>query len=888
MIIAHPLRLFLLIILTLIMISCSSGGGSGGGPSEPAPTKYTVIFNDFDNISPALNPVTAVANAVIILPTPVKSDYDFDGWYDGISRVGGSGGSYTVTNNITLTAKWTPHAVPPTQCTAMFYDGTNIISELTITVGCGTQIALPTRNKTGHILEGWYSGIIRIGSPSEIYNLTNDVTLTVKWEPIQYEITFYDNANIIESLTKTVDYGAEIDLPIMSETNYLFEGWQINGIGSVHNDKYIITGNVAFHAKWTIKQYKVTFYDDDNIIETREVDYGTSITLPKPDKNEYIFDGWLLNNTGNTKNDEYSVTSDVNFYAKWTIKQYKVTFYDDDNIVETREVDYKTSITLPKPVKDGYVFDGWLLNNTGKAMHGAYIITSDANLYSKWSKEVWVEISTPVQLNAINDNLSGNYRLVADIDLSSFKATVAPSVEGEWDMIGHSPFMDGYLAFQGKFDGNGYKIKNLKISDSIGNHHGLFAHLEGATITNLFLENVYIVSTSIYSGRAKYVGAIAGKIDNSSITNCNITGSVDGSVGSTYKEPPVSIYTGSIGGMIRNSTITNCYSTASVRGKLWLYSHNVNTGSPHVGGLVGYMSGGTITNSHNTGNISVVGISSSGSSYTGGIVGLLTSGGIIINCSNTGQINANVQLHTGSSLIVAFPSSGGITGYLGDNCAVINSYNSGNVTTTVDASSAAVCYSSSGGISGYVTSGRIMNSYSTGDISVNSSGASSGYGSRYTSYAGGIVGHLLEPSEITNNYSIGVITATNADTSYAGGLVGNTTAYASKVNNNAAINSMIKTEYSGKSYSGRIIVNNTTSIYNNFALSSMSASGIAFVTDVNSYGVDKTEDQLKTYSTYSSAVNGNGLGGLGWKFGEDDDSPWKWVEGSYPKLYWQQ
>jgi hypothetical protein len=47
--------------------------------------------------------------------------------------------------------------------------------------------------------------------------------------------------------------------------------------------------------------------------------------------------------------------------------------------------------------------------------------------------------------------------------------------------------------------------------------------------------------------------------------------------------------------------------------------------------------------------------------------------------------------------------------------------------------------------------------------------------------------------------------------------------------------------------------------------------------------------QLQTRATYESAINGDGLGGLDWQFGNDSVHPWKMPEGGgYPILYWQE
>ena len=80
-------------------------------------------------------------------------------------------------------------------------------------------------------------------------------------------------------------------------------------------------------------------------------------------------------------------------------------------------------------------------------------------------------------------------------------------------------------------------------------------------------------------------------------------------------------------------------------------------------------------------------------------------------------------------------------------------------------------------------------------------------------------------------------------------------------------------------------INNVVTISNNFALIGMTVTGDTSMADS---GVDKTDDDFKDQSTYSAAVNGDGLGGLGWRFGNDDANPWKMpAGGGYPILYWQ-
>jgi hypothetical protein len=257
---------------------------------------------------------------------------------------------------------------------------------------------------------------------------------------------------------------------------------------------------------------------------------------------------------------------------------------------------------------------------------------------------------------------------------------------------------------------------------------------------------------------------------------------------------------------------------------------------------------------------------SSFSSSSGGIVGYVYSATIvtIINCYNIGNVSS-------------FRYSGGIVGDARGIVTIMNCYNTGNISSSV-----------SGGIAGYGDSITIRNCYNTGNISS-------------TSRSGGIVGSIGTNDEvmITNCYNIGDIFSYNSDSSYSGGIVG--VAYWSSsslyltISNNAAINAVIEVDASSTfKFLGRIIgrlSGSNLTVNNNFALNTMIAVGGSFNTsDTASHGTSKTDAQLRTRSTYENAIIGNGLGGLGWLFGNDDEHPWKMPSGGtgYPILYWQE
>ena len=89
------------------------------------------------------------------------------------------------------------------------------------------------------------------------------------------------------------------------------------------------------------------------------------------------------------------------------------------------------------------------------------------------------------------------------------------------DSSGFSPIGNNSTQFTGSYDGDGYTINGLTIADSSTNHIGLFGYTNGATIQDLGVTNVNI--TGQY-----YVGALVGRNEGSTISNCYSTGSVAG------------------------------------------------------------------------------------------------------------------------------------------------------------------------------------------------------------------------------------------------------------------------------------------------------------------------------------------------------------------------
>ncbi|MGB2808298.1 MAG: GLUG motif-containing protein [Sedimentisphaerales bacterium] len=242
------------------------------------------------------------------------------------------------------------------------------------------------------------------------------------------------------------------------------------------------------------------------------------------------------------------------------------------------------------------------------------------------------------QMNAIGADANDwdkHFKLMADIDLSSYTGTSFNIIGTSWDN-----------AFTGVFDGNGHTISNFTYISTGKSYIGVFGYVRG---DNAEIKDLGLIDPNVDAGTHGRVGSLVGGLREATITNCYAE---RGSVSGTGWD------VGGLVGFNDESTISNCYSTASV------------SGDDYVGGLVGTNEGGTITNCYASGSVS-------GDDYVGGLVGFNhgfcspggCSGGMISNCYATSSVSG-------------YCGVGGLVGWNG--ARITNCYSTGSVTGTTD------------------------------------------------------------------------------------------------------------------------------------------------------------------------------------------------------------
>src|SRR5690606_6690755 len=137
-------------------------------------------------------------------------------------------------------------------------------------------------------------------------------------------------------------------------------GWDTaedgTGIRYQADDTFTLGGDdVTLYAQWDANSYTVKFISNGGSdVEDVTADYDTKITAPgTPEREGYTFAGWCkeaeLTNAWDFDADTVPVNG-ITLYAKWTINQYKVTYYDNDSesgsVPEAVYHDYNTSVTV--------------------------------------------------------------------------------------------------------------------------------------------------------------------------------------------------------------------------------------------------------------------------------------------------------------------------------------------------------------------------------------------------------------------------------------------------------------------------------------------------------------------------------------------------------------
>lgn len=257
------------------------------------------------------------------------------------------------------------------------------------------------------------------------------------------EATF-DPGNGESIFTQTIDRGEKFTKPAEPpKENHTFAGWY-NGDEKEKFDFDADTTNTPnvlnLVAKWDINKYTVKFVSDYGSFADQTIEHGKPIDTGKltiPQVEGFTFDGWYTDKAHETKFDfNTQITSDTKVYAKWTAKDYEVSFITEHGKTPTSQnVPYNETADDPgKLTAEGYTFIGWYTDNIhyNTKFDFSTPITGDTKVYAKWEKNApntyalnvsgafvyvdGVDVTAPAGDTTLQLEKDASVRLVADPD----------------------------------------------------------------------------------------------------------------------------------------------------------------------------------------------------------------------------------------------------------------------------------------------------------------------------------------------------------------------------------------------------------------------------------------------------------------------------------------
>ncbi len=232
-------------------------------------------------------------------------------------------------------------------------------------------------------------------------------------------------------------------------------------------------------------------------------------------------------------------------------------------------------------------------------------------------------------------------------------------------------------AFKGSYDGQCHTISNLSPTPADSGAAGMFAYTSGASVKDLVIDGYtnngtkgeqgviagHPVNTT-FSGikvdaTVDFVkcacGGIVGYMEGGSITDCHVSGFLHNEDSDSFKGVSGVTCQGGIAGYVNKTAISEC-----------TFSGNVTGNAEQLGGIVGQMEGGSVSDCWVLEGSTITG----DNYYVGGIAGEIIGSGSITRC----EVQAHViSWYPGAAGIVGWVQSGDISDCVVGSHALVRS-----------------------------------------------------------------------------------------------------------------------------------------------------------------------------------------------------------------------
>ena len=412
---------------TFTVVATSSIGDSAPSAATAAvvPNTYTVTYDGNSKTGGTVptdltNHVTgATVTVKANTGTLVRSEYVFAGWASqsdggGTQYLSTGSASFTIRENTTLFAKWTP----VTYTTSYNGNSNSRGSAPTDLSSYPTGSTVIAKSNTGALVRtnynfaGWNTLANGNGTPvaatgDATFTITSNTVLYAKWS--QYKLTFNSNSATGGLPPTTTRTGGEITLPgpgTLVRTGFNFAGWATQrdggGSGGVEGATFNLTADTTLYAKWS--KYTITYAAGSAadvtgtppLVQSGAGNVSLSTNFGTLARTNYYRAGWTTSSdgTGTTLTGSYNLAGSVKLYPRWA--QYTITF-------DAGSADGATG-TPPTPqlgagnvtlstnsgslTRANFYRAGWTTNSdgTGSIVPSSYSLSASVTLYPRWAQ----------------------------------------------------------------------------------------------------------------------------------------------------------------------------------------------------------------------------------------------------------------------------------------------------------------------------------------------------------------------------------------------------------------------------------------------------------------------------------------------------------------------
>ncbi len=414
-----------LLFFTILIFSCAQEQKKSSSPTSTQTQVYTlnIQISPLGAGSVSLNPQSAgnkyVAGTVVTLTATANTGYQFSYWSGDVETTTSPVISVVIDSNKTIVANFSQKQSTSTTTPTYYSLTTNVNPE-----GSGTIIKTPDRSSylsgsvvtlqaisaTGYYFVGWSGDISGTQNPISI-TMDSDKSITANFEEVpsgsySLDITLDppDGGVVKKEPDKSYySLGEELQLTVIPNEGFSFEGWSGNLTGNQNPVTITITSNMKITANFSRNQYtiNITITPPNTGIVKKTPNYewyylNDQVTLEAVPLQGYKFVSW----SGDIESTDNPIT---------------IIMDSDKNITATFEQlpqeEYTISIRAIPNTQEQIL---WITKDPDKLLYSyGERVTITANPPAGWRLIKWVVNGTEYTQNPIVIEVTGNMTVEA-------------------------------------------------------------------------------------------------------------------------------------------------------------------------------------------------------------------------------------------------------------------------------------------------------------------------------------------------------------------------------------------------------------------------------------------------------------------------------------------